>query len=110
MKYLLTWWVILTQTQVGERWEKRMIRTSLNTIIHLTDEQKKEIQDEITAFYLDVRDEEIGVIQKQQIMDLFVENLAPIIYNKALDDTKDWYKKRMEDLECDYYSMYKDNR
>ena len=85
-----------------------MKRTSLNTVVQLTDKQKRMIEDEITAFYLDVRGEETGIIEKQQILDLFIENLAPIVYNKVLDDVKKWYLQKQEEMNCDYYSLYKD--
>ena len=47
-------------------------RKSLSAI-SLTDDEKKWIADEIKAFYLDERGEEIGFIEQQQLMDLFVE-------------------------------------
>ena len=47
-------------------------------------------------------------IQEQQILELFMETLAPIIYNQALDDAFKWYKAMSENLESDYYSLYKD--
>ena len=77
-------------------------------ILSLTDDEKRKIIDEIRAFYLDVRGEEIGIIQEQQILDLFIETLAQIIYNQALDDAFKWYKAMSENLESDYYSLYKD--
>ena len=68
-----------------------MRRKSLNQIVKLNDAQKKQILSEIKAFYLDVRGEEIGMIEEQQILDLFCEHLAPMIYNKALDDAQYWF-------------------
>ncbi len=87
-----------------------MKRKSLNEIIKLNDEQKKQLADEVRAFYLDVRGENIGIIEEQQIIDLFCEHLAPIIYNKALDDSQLWLKAQMENLEADYYLLYKNVR
>lgn len=87
-----------------------MKRKNLNETIKLSEEQKKQILSEIKAFYLDVRDEELGIIEEQQIMDLFLENLAPIIYNKALDDAKRWYVQQMDNLDTDYYLLYRDVR
>ena len=84
-----------------------MKRSSLS-IIKLNDEQKKHLISEIEAFYLDVRGEEIGIIEEEQILDLFCEHMAPIIYNKALDDIQNWYKQQMENLSSDYYVLYKD--
>ena len=87
-----------------------MKRKSINTVIQLSDEQKKQITDEIKAFYLDVRGDEIGIIEQQQILDLFVEQLAPIVYNKALDDVQRWYRNQQNNMEADYYLLYKETR
>lgn len=87
-----------------------MKRKSINTVIQLSDEQKKQIADEIKAFYLDVRGDEIGIIEQQQILDLFVEQLAPIVYNKALDDAQRWYRNQQNNMEADYYLLYKEIR
>ena len=87
-----------------------MKQKNLNQIIKLSDAQKKQIISEIKAFYLDVRGEEIGIIEEQQILDLFCEHLAPIIYNKALDDAQYWYRQQMDNLSADYYLLYRDIR
>ena len=85
-----------------------MKRSSLSKTIKLSDDQKKQIISEIKAFYLEVRGEEIGIIEEQQLLDLFCEHMAPIIYNKALDDAQYWYKQQMENLLSDYYMLYRD--
>ena len=87
-----------------------MTRSSRSDVIRLNDGQKKQLASEIKAFYLDVRGEEIGLIEEQQIMDLFCEHLAPIVYNKALDDSMRWIKEQLGNLEADYYLLYKDIR
>lgn len=84
-----------------------MRRESL-TGIKLNDDEKKKMCNEIAAFYLDERDEEIGIIAQQRILDMFMENLAPVIYNKALDEAKNWHRQQMENLESDYYMLYKE--
>ena len=75
--------------------------------IKLSEAQKKKLNEEIKAFYLDVRGEEIGIIEEQQLIDLFCEHLAPIVYNKALDDALCWLKAQAENIETDYYLLYK---
>ncbi|MDE6014720.1 MAG: DUF2164 domain-containing protein [Acetatifactor sp.] len=87
-----------------------MTRRNLNEVIRLSDEQKKQIAGEIKAFYLDVRGEEIGLIEEQQIIELFCEHMAPIIYNKALDAVMRWSKEQLGNLESDYYLLYKNSR
>ncbi len=75
--------------------------------IKLSELQKKKLNDEIKAFYLDQRGEEIGMIEQMQLLELFEQHLAPIIYNKALDDAKKWFSQMMENLDSDYYMLYK---
>ena len=75
--------------------------------IKLSEIQKKKLNEEIKAFYLDERGEEIGMIEQMQLLDLFVQKLAPIVYNKALDDAKRWYSQMMDNLESDFYALYK---
>lgn len=84
-----------------------MPRHKQELLIKLTDRQKEHLKEEIKAFYLDVRGDEIGIIEQEQLLDLFVEHLAPIVYNKALDDAQYWYKKQLENIESDYFSLYR---
>lgn len=81
-------------------------RESLHQIA-LSEAQKKKLHEEIKAFYLDERGEEIGMIEQMQLLDLFEQKLAPVIYNKALDDAKRWYSQMMDNLESDFYALYK---
>ena len=75
--------------------------------IKLSEAQKKKLNEEIKAFYLDERGEEIGIIEQMQLLDLFEQKLAPVIYNKALDDAKRWYSQMMDNLESDFYALLK---
>ncbi len=75
--------------------------------IRLSDAQRRQLNDEIKAFYLEQRGEEIGMIEQMQLMDLFEEKMAPVIYNRALDDAKKWFARTLENLDSDYYTLYK---
>ena len=76
-------------------------------VINLTKEQERAMKDEILAYYQDVKEEEIGIIGQEQILNLFMDHLAPIIYNKALDDAMGWYKSMQDNMSSDFYSLYK---
>ncbi|MCQ2211993.1 MAG: DUF2164 domain-containing protein [Paludibacteraceae bacterium] len=80
----------------------------MNINIKLSDEQKKALKEEIHAYYLDERGEDIGIIHQEGLVDLFIDRLAPIIYNRALDDAKLWISQRLDDMNSDYYELYKD--
>ncbi len=77
------------------------------TQVKLSDSQRKKLNDEIKTFYLDERGEEIGMIEQMQLLTLFEEKMAPVVYNKALDDVKKWFMQAMENLDSDYYAFYK---
>lgn len=75
--------------------------------IKLTTEEKKNIIDDIIYFFETERDEKIGIITSEKILDFYMDSLGKHIYNKALDDMKNWFSHRMEDVEADFYSLYK---
>lgn len=77
-------------------------------IINLTDEQKKQLMEQIHDFFDAEFGENIGIIRQSQILDLFLEQLAPLVYNKALDDAMMWYKRQQDNLESDFYSLYRE--
>jgi len=78
---------------------------SLN--ISLTSEEKKQLLEEIKYYFQTERDENLGILASESILDFFMDDLGKHIYNKALDDMKKWYTHRMEDVEADFYTLYK---
>ncbi len=47
------------------------------------------------------------MIEQMQLLELFEHKLAPIVYNRALDDAKRWFAQMMDNLDSDYYTLYK---
>ncbi len=79
-------------------------------VVSLTEDQKKNIMSEIHDFFDAEYGEDIGIIKQQRILELFLEQLAPKIYNKALDDAMLWYKRQQDNMEADFYALYKEGR
>lgn len=75
--------------------------------IELTPELKKQLLDEIIYYFETEREEKLGIIASENVLDFFMDNLGHFIYNKALDDAKLWHRQRMEDVEADFYTLYK---
>lgn len=73
----------------------------------ISPEQKKQMQEEIVYFFKEEREEELGIIGSEMILDFFLDILGDTIYNKALDDVKLWLTRSVENLESDYYALYK---
>ncbi|PLW80248.1 DUF2164 domain-containing protein [Candidatus Woesearchaeota archaeon] len=65
----------------------------------LDGEKRRELIDEIILFFKNERDEEIGVIAAETILDFFIEKLSKDSYLKGVEDSKNLLKKTMEDLE-----------
>jgi uncharacterized protein (DUF2164 family) len=86
-----------------------MNNRNISQKIHLTDEEKKRIMEEIRYYFETEREEKIGIIAAESLLEFFMDNLGTIIYNKALDDVKLWYSRRMDDVEADFYTLYKSN-
>lgn len=73
-------------------------------------EEKDKVRmcDEIAAFFKEEHDLELGIIGTGKILDFFQEMLGDRIYNKALDDAKRFYARYADNMEADYYALYKD--
>ena len=71
------------------------------------DEQKKQMLGEITQFFKEEHEIELGLIGSERIFDFFQETLGRRIYNKALDDAKKFYENYARNMEADFYSLYK---
>ncbi|WP_368488785.1 DUF2164 family protein [Clostridium sp. BJN0013] len=76
-------------------------------LVELTKEEKNKLINEIQTFFLQERNEEIGIIAAGTVLEFFLENLGAFIYNKSLDEAKIWFCRRIEDMEIDYDTLYK---
>ncbi len=76
-------------------------------MINLKKEEKVKLVSEIQRFFYTERDEEIGIIAAEDVLEFFMENIGKTVYNRALDDAKIWRMKRNEEIELDYDILYK---
>lgn len=76
----------------------------------LQEKDRAQMCDEIAAFFREEHDLELGVIGTGRILDFFQEMLGKHIYNKALDDAKQFYDRYAGNMETDYYALYQDIR
>ncbi|MBI2038301.1 MAG: DUF2164 family protein [Candidatus Nealsonbacteria bacterium] len=66
-----------------------------------SDVQKIKYIKEIIGFFQSERNEEIGVIAAEKVLDFFLQSMGEEIYKKAIKDCKKLLKERLEDLEVD---------
>ena len=74
------------------------------------EKEKTQMCDEIALFFREEYDLELGIIGTGKILDFFQEILGDRIYNKALDDAQRFYEKYADNMETDYYALYKEVR
>ncbi|MDF7823411.1 DUF2164 family protein [Pontiellaceae bacterium B12227] len=70
--------------------------------LQLSPAQKDGLRRKLIALYMDVFDEEISDFKAGQVLDGFLETLAPAIYNEAVQDMKKFMLNQLEDMEAIY--------
>lgn len=75
--------------------------------IEIKKERKEILLGDIKAWFWDNREEDIGDLQAELLLDFLMERAGAEIYNQALNDALYWFKNRFNDLEIDYYSLEK---
>ena len=73
----------------------------------LSKEKKRAVINEIITFFKTERQEDIGIVAAEEILDFFLENTGLELYNKGVEDARDFLKNRLEDLELDMEILLK---
>ena len=66
--------------------------------IKLTKEQKEDMISAIKNYFLNEREEEIGDLASNLMLNFIIEELAPEFYNKGVYDSYKYMTERSEDL------------
>lgn len=67
----------------------------------LSKERRAILIKQVITYFKTKRDQEIGIIAAEEILDFFLEALSEEIYNKAINDSKTTIKQTFENLEID---------
>ena len=81
----------------------------MESILELSREKKNRLINEIQGFFYNEREEELGIIAAERVLDFFLEELGTLVYNKALDDSRLWFVEKLENIEIDYDLLYKNS-
>ena len=68
-------------------------------MIELEPETRKRMVESIRRYFEHEMDEEIGDLRAGFLLDYFLSELAPTVYNRAIGDTQAWMLGRIEDLD-----------
>lgn len=67
-------------------------------MITLSEEAKKQAVDDIKEFFIERRDEEIGQLAAELLLDFMIEKIGAVIYNQAIQDAQAFMNGKVEDL------------
>lgn len=73
-------------------------------MIKVSKEKKEKMIYEIKKYFLEERDDDLGDLASDLVLDFFIEKLGPEIYNQGVQDAYTFMKDRVEDvLEIEKY-------
>lgn len=64
----------------------------------LTKEEREDMVEAIKSYFLNERDEEIGDLASNLMLNFIIEELAPQFYNKGVYDSYKYMEDRIEDV------------
>lgn len=67
----------------------------------LSDQEKRTCLESIIAYFQDERDERIGVIAAEELLDVILEPVLKAGYNKGVDDAKKTVHKSVSSMDID---------
>lgn len=73
--------------------------------LKVSNDQKLRLVRAIQAYFRTERDEELGELAAGLLLDFFMEQLAPVLYNQAVDDLQTVLSQKMASFEEDLYAL-----
>lgn len=75
----------------------------------LSPDQRKAAIDSIINYFATERDEEIGIIAAEALLDFFLDEMGKDIHNNSVTQTQKFYQDRLEQIEADIEINLKQN-
>jgi len=72
----------------------------------LSKARKEELLREISIYFKEEFDQEIGILATEELLDFFLDNLGKDIYEKAVKDSRAVIKQNLDNLEVDLDLLY----
>ncbi len=66
--------------------------------VKLADETEKRLVASIKRFFEEEMDEPVGDLKAMRVLDFFVREVAPSVYNRAITDAQEYFTDRVADL------------
>lgn len=67
----------------------------------LSDEEKNLAKEELILFFENERDEKIGIVAAEEIINFFLQSIGNKLYNRGVTDAKKALRNRIDELNYD---------
>ena len=71
--------------------------------IRLTDDRRARVLRSMRAFFEDELDLDLGDLRAARILDFFVKELGPPVYNQAIQDARAFLGDKLDLLEAEFF-------
>ncbi|MFE5319657.1 DUF2164 domain-containing protein [Paenibacillus sp. NPDC056579] len=75
--------------------------------IRLPKEHKEQLIERVQQYFYEERSEELGRLAAEQMLDFFISQAGPFIYNQAVADSRQLVTERFAAMEDDLYTLEK---
>lgn len=72
--------------------------------VELSDDRKGQLVLALQGFYLQEFDEDLSRFQAEQLLEFFVDALAPHVYNQAVQDARIFMQRKLDELDGEVYA------
>ncbi len=98
----------MRKSQHGKRRTKQNERkVTMYISIKLPKEEKKQLIQNVQAYFEEERSETIGDLAAEQYIDFMMQELGPYIYNNAITDARSLVNEKYNQLEDELYTLEK---
>lgn len=73
----------------------------------ISDEKRKAVITDIINYFECERNEKVGVVAAEEILDFMLQSFGPDLYNKGVEDSLTFIKERFHNLEIDMGAILK---
>lgn len=67
--------------------------------IKLSDERRDQLVRSLEGFYIQEFDETLSAFRAGQLVDFFLETVAPHVYNQAVQDARAFMQRKLDELD-----------
>jgi len=71
--------------------------------VRIDDDRRDALVRRLQAFFLEEFDEALSPFRASQVLDFFLEQLGPQVYNQAVQDARGFMQQKLDDLDGDLY-------